>query len=65
MTYYLLILCVKSLQSKEMYIDIAIDQLKGLINYFKSYRENYFPSVKSMAIEPKHIIKKRKRKETI
>lgn len=49
-------LCVKSLQPKEMYIDIAIDQLKSLINYFKNYRENDFPSAKSMAIEPKHII---------
>ena len=25
-----------------MHIDIAIDQLKGLISYFKGYRENGF-----------------------
>ncbi|KAK4578130.1 hypothetical protein RGQ29_028319 [Quercus rubra] len=30
----------KNLQSKDMHIDIAIDQLKGLISYFKEYREN-------------------------
>ena len=30
----------KNLQSKDMHIDVAIDQLKGLISYFKGYREN-------------------------
>ena len=32
----------KKLQSKDMHIDVAIDQLKGLISYFKEYRENGF-----------------------
>ena len=32
----------KNLQSKDMHIDVAIDQLKGLISYFKTYRENRF-----------------------
>jgi hypothetical protein len=35
----------KNLQSKDMHIDVAIDQLKGLISYFKTYRENGFASV--------------------
>ena len=35
----------KNLQSKDMQIDIAIDQLKCLISYFKGYRENGFTSV--------------------
>ena len=35
----------KNLQSKDMHIDVAIDQLKGLISYFKGYRENGFISV--------------------
>jgi hypothetical protein len=30
----------KNLQSKDMHIDVAIDQLQGLISYFKTYREN-------------------------
>ena len=34
----------KNLQSKDMHIDVAIDQLKGLISYFKEYRENRFTS---------------------
>jgi hypothetical protein len=34
----------KNLQSKDMYIDVAIDQLEGLISYFKTYRENGFAS---------------------
>ena len=32
----------KNLQSKDMHIDVAIDQLKCLISYFKEYRENGF-----------------------
>ena len=32
----------KNLQSKDMHIDVAIDQSKGLISYFKEYRENGF-----------------------
>jgi hypothetical protein len=34
----------KNLQSKNMHIDVAIDQLQGLISYFKTYRENKFIS---------------------
>ena len=34
----------KNLQSKHMHIDSAINQLKGLISYFKEYRENGFTS---------------------
>ena len=34
----------ENLQSKDMHIDVAIDQLKGLISYFKGYRENGFIS---------------------
>ena len=30
----------KNLQSKDMHIDVAIDQLKGLTSHFKEYREN-------------------------
>ena len=32
----------KTLQSKDMYIDVAINQLKSLITYLKNYRENGF-----------------------
>jgi hypothetical protein len=32
----------KNLQLKDMHIDVAIDQLEGLISYFKTYRENGF-----------------------
>ncbi|KAL0006371.1 hypothetical protein SO802_013932 [Lithocarpus litseifolius] len=45
----------KNLQSKDMHIDVAIDQLKGLISYFKEYRENGFTSTmnssKKIALE--------------
>ena len=35
----------KNLQSKDMQIDVAIDQLRGLISFFlKKYRENGFTS---------------------
>ena len=34
----------KNLQLKDMHIDVVIDQLKGLISYFKGYRENGFTS---------------------
>ena len=30
----------KNSQSKDMHIDVVIDQLKGLNSYFKGYREN-------------------------
>ena len=32
----------KQLQSKEMMIDVAINSIKGLIAFFKTYRENGF-----------------------
>ncbi|XP_070038180.1 uncharacterized protein [Nicotiana tomentosiformis] len=32
----------KSMQSKDMHIDVAIDQLKGLISFFNKYREEGF-----------------------
>ena len=32
----------KTLQSKDMHIDVAINQLKGFITYLKNYRENKF-----------------------
>ena len=62
----------KNLQSKDMHIDVAIDQLEGLISYFKGYRENGFTSAMNsskkialeMEIEPvfreKHIIHRKK-----
>ena len=34
----------KILQSKDMHIDIAIDQLKGLVVYLENYRQNGFMS---------------------
>ena len=34
----------KNLQSKDMYIDVTIDQLECLISYFKTYRETRFTS---------------------
>ena len=45
----------KNLQSKDMHIDVAIDQLKGLISFLESYRENGFYSalisLKDIALE--------------
>ena len=41
----------KSLQSKDMHIDVALDQLKGLVSYFESYRENGFTSAMISAKE--------------
>ena len=32
----------KILQSKDMHINVVIEQLKGLISYFENYRENEF-----------------------
>ena len=32
----------KNLQLKDMHIDVAIDQLKGLMSFFKNYREDGF-----------------------
>ena len=45
----------KSLQSKDMHIDVAIDQIKGLVSFFKTYREEGFTtamiSAKEIALE--------------
>ena len=63
----------KNLQSKDMHIDIAIDQLKGLMSFFKKYGEDEFTFAMNsskeiatkMEIEPifreKHIIIHRKK----
>ena len=62
----------KNLQSKVMHIDFAIDQLKGLISFFKKYRKDGFTSAmissKEIAIKmeiesifhEKRIIRKKK-----
>ncbi|CAA2964840.1 Hypothetical predicted protein [Olea europaea subsp. europaea] len=34
----------KQLQAEDMHIDVAIDHLKGIISFFKSYRESGFES---------------------
>jgi hypothetical protein len=45
----------KHFQSKDMSIDVAIEKLKGLISFFKKYRENGFEnaiiSAKEISIE--------------
>jgi hypothetical protein len=41
----------KNLQSKDMHIDVAIDQLQGLISYFKNYRKNGFTSAMTSSKE--------------
>ena len=41
----------KILQSKDMHIDVAINQLKTLIDFFKNYRETGFATIMSSAIE--------------
>ncbi|KAK4726404.1 hypothetical protein R3W88_031321 [Solanum pinnatisectum] len=41
----------KSLQSKDMHIDVAIDQLRGLVSFFKTYREEGFTSAMISAKE--------------
>ena len=40
--YLLLTLSVKTLQAKDIQIDIAFDQLKGLLAFLKKFRENGF-----------------------
>ncbi|KAL4622082.1 hypothetical protein ACB092_06G271700 [Castanea dentata] len=62
----------KNLQSKDMHIDVAIDQLKGLMSFLKKYREDGFTSAMDsskeiatkMEIEPifreKRIIRRKK-----
>jgi hypothetical protein len=35
----------KNLQSKDMHIDVTIDQLEGFTSYFKNYRETRFTSI--------------------
>jgi hypothetical protein len=39
----------KILQSKDMHIDVAINQLKTLIDFFKNYRETGFATAMSLA----------------
>jgi hypothetical protein len=41
----------KILQSKNMHIDVTINQLKTLIDFFKNYREIGFATAMSSAIE--------------
>ncbi|KAM3731731.1 hypothetical protein ACB098_11G004400 [Castanea mollissima] len=41
----------KNLQSKDMHIDVAIDQLKGLMSFFKKYREDGFTSTMNSSKE--------------
>ncbi|KAF3656865.1 hypothetical protein FXO38_13937, partial [Capsicum annuum] len=41
----------KSLQSKDMHIDVAIDQLRGLVSFFKKYREEGFTTAMIAAKE--------------
>ncbi|ANM65790.1 zinc finger MYM-type-like protein [Arabidopsis thaliana] len=43
----------KSLQSEDMNIDVAISQLKGLVSYFRKYRESGFKKAK---VEAKEIV---------
>jgi hypothetical protein len=45
----------KTFQSKDMHIDVTIDQLEGIISYFKNYRETGFTSaiISSKEIIPK------------
>ena len=51
----------RSLQSTDMHIDIAIEQLKDLLSFFEKYREDGFASAiisskeiaSEMKIEPK------------
>ncbi len=62
----------KILQSEDMHIDVAIDQLKSLLSYLKSYRENGFMNAlnsskeiaNEMEIEPifrkKRVIRRKK-----
>ncbi|KAK4729464.1 hypothetical protein R3W88_022452 [Solanum pinnatisectum] len=39
----------KNLQSKDMHIDVAIDQLRGLVSFLKTYREEVFTSAMILA----------------
>ncbi|KAI8558687.1 hypothetical protein RHMOL_Rhmol04G0116100 [Rhododendron molle] len=41
----------KTLQSKDMQIDVAIDQLKGLLKFLENYRENGFAEAMTEAKE--------------
>ena len=41
----------KILQSKDMHIDVAINQLKTLIDFFKNYRGTEFATAMSLALE--------------
>lgn len=52
---YVVNLVSKQLQSKEMFIDVALEQVQSLISFFKRYRENGFSSAldtaKKLAID--------------
>jgi hypothetical protein len=56
----------KNLQSKDIHIDVAIDQLECLISYFKTYRETGFAFViissKEIAtiIEIEHVFREKR-----
>ena len=41
----------KIFQSKDMHINVAIDQLKGLVSFFENYRKNRFASTMISAKE--------------
>jgi hypothetical protein len=41
----------KILQSKDMHIDVAINQIKTLIDFFKNYRETEFATAMSSALK--------------
>jgi len=61
----------KNLQSKDMCINMAIEQLKGLLSFFETYRENGFENVfisakeiaSEMDVEPKFREKRTSRKK--
>ena len=42
---------IKILQSKDMHIDVAMNQLKTLIDFFKNYKETGFAIAMSSTIE--------------
>jgi hypothetical protein len=59
MIFYLLLMLLISnnIQSKDMYIDITINQLECLISYFKTYRETGFTSAMISSKEIETIMK--------
>ena len=46
---YAINLVSKSLQAKDMLIDVAIEKVQGLIYFFKEYREIGFPQALEIA----------------